>query len=41
MAEKGAGTLFLKKLLKKVPIRSYVESIEDRFLPDGDKPLLG
>lgn len=28
---------FLKRILTKVNVISFVEEIEDRFLPDGDK----
>ena len=35
--DKTIGIPFIKRVLKKVDLLSGIESIEDRFLPDGDK----
>jgi hypothetical protein len=34
------GTTFLRRILKKINILESIESIEERFLPDGDKEFL-
>ena len=34
------GTIFLRRVLKRVNMLDSVDNIEDRFLPDGDKEFL-
>jgi hypothetical protein len=34
------GTTFLRRVLKRINILNYVNTIEDRFLPDGEKDFL-
>lgn len=34
------GTVFLKKILKKIDLAQYVEAFEDRFLAASDKQFL-
>ena len=36
----GAGSKFLKKLMKKVNLLESVQSFEDRFMKEDDKYLL-
>ena len=38
--QQNLGIPFLKRLLKKIDLHESISSIEDRFLPDGDKALL-
>ena len=40
MEEKTIGIPYLKRIIKAVDLLNSVESIEDRFLPDGDKQFL-
>ncbi len=39
-SSKSIGIPFLRRILNKLDLYSGVEAIEDRFLPDGDKPLV-
>jgi len=34
------GTIFLRRILKKINLLESIENIEERFLPDGDKEFL-
>lgn len=39
-SSQSQGTIFLTRILRRVNLLESIESVEERFLPDGDKEFL-